>query len=177
LGRALPVSGTGFFVDIYYNCRFNTYISHSYYDNASEPNVPSKPNPRLTKFELEIMDALWRLGGSAAIREIQESLPEEKRPAYTTVQTIIARLEEKGAVERTKKIGNAFIFKALVSRQSAHRRLIDELLDLFGGSAQPLMSHLVDTGKLTLSDIRDMEKRMAALPAEPETDEKTESEG
>ncbi len=139
--------------------------------------MASKPNPRLTKFELEIMDALWKLGGTAAIREIQESLPEEKRPAYTTVQTIIARLEEKGAVERTKKIGNAFIFKALVSRQSAHRRLIDELLDLFGGSAQPLMSHLVETGKLTLSDIREMEKKVAELAPESVTEEKTDSEG
>lgn len=115
-----------------------------------------EPNIKLTKFELEVMSALWKIS-PASVREIQEQLPEKKRPAYTTVQTIIYRLEEKGAVRRIKKIGNAHIFEAAVTRQSAHRRLINELLDLFGGSARPLMTHLVETGKLSLDDIQELE--------------------
>lgn len=115
-----------------------------------------EPNVKLTKFELEVMSALWELG-AASVREIQEKLPEKKRPAYTTVQTIVYRLEEKGAVRRTKKIGNAHIFEATVTRKSAHRRLINELLALFGGSARPLMAHLVETGKLSLEDVRELE--------------------
>lgn len=111
---------------------------------------------KLTRFELEVMSALWELG-AASVREIQEKLPEKKRPAYTTVQTIVYRLEEKGAVHRVKKIGNAHIFEASVTRKSAHRRLINELLDLFGGSARPLMAHLVETGKLSLEDVREVE--------------------
>ena len=121
---------------------------------------------KLTKFELEIMEALWKLG-TGSVREIQESLPEKKRPAYTTVQTIVGRLEEKGAVKRLKKIGNAFIFEPLVSRNTAHKRLINELLGLFGGSARPLMTHLVESGKLTLDDIRDLETKLSALEDEP----------
>jgi predicted transcriptional regulator len=105
---------------------------------------------------LEIMGALWDLG-SASVRELQEHLPEKARPAYTTVQTIVYRLEEKGALRRTKKIGNAHIFEPTVSRKAAHRRLIDELLELFGGSARPLMAHLVEDGKLTLEDLRALE--------------------
>lgn len=115
-----------------------------------------KQTIKLTKFELEIMDALWALG-SGSIREIHERLPEKKRPAYTTVQTIIRRLEEKGAVEQTKQIGNAHIFAPAVTREAAHRRLIDELLGLFGGSARPLMAHLAEAGKLTLEDVRELE--------------------
>jgi len=111
---------------------------------------------KLTKFELEIMHSLWGLG-SGSVREIQEQLPAKKRPAYTTVQTMIYRLEEKGAVRRVKKIGNAHVFEPLVTRKSAHHRLITELLDFFGGSARPLMAHLVETGKLSLEDIREME--------------------
>lgn len=111
---------------------------------------------KLTKFELEIMQSLWGLG-SGSVREIQEQLPAKKRPAYTTVQTMIYRLEEKGAVRRVKKIGNAHVFEPLVTRKSAHHRLITELLDFFGGSARPLMAHLVETGKLSLEDIREME--------------------
>src|SRR5215510_14992216 len=100
---------------------------------------------RLTKFELEVMQALWGIG-TGSVREIQERLPEKKRPAYTTVQTIVRRLEDKGAVRRLKKIGNAFIFEPVVTRKSAHRRLINELLELFGGSAWPLMAHLAEIG-------------------------------
>jgi predicted transcriptional regulator len=118
--------------------------------------LAKEQNIKLTKFELEVMKAVWELG-PASIREIQEKLPEKRRPAYTTVQTIIYRLEEKGAVRRVKKIGNAHIFEAAVSKKSAHRRLINELLDLFGGSARPLMTHLVETGKLSLEDVRELE--------------------
>ncbi|HEX8890782.1 MAG TPA: BlaI/MecI/CopY family transcriptional regulator [Pyrinomonadaceae bacterium] len=114
-------------------------------------------NVKLTRFELEVMSALWELGTASSVREIQEQLPEKKRPAYTTVQTIVYRLEEKGAVRRVKKIGNAHIFEAAITRNSAHRRLINELLDLFGGSARPLMAHLVETGKLSLEDVREVE--------------------
>jgi predicted transcriptional regulator len=109
---------------------------------------------------MEIMDALWKLG-SGSIREVHERLPEKKRPAYTTVQTIIRRLEEKGAVEQVKQIGNAHIFAPAVTREAAHRRLIDELLNLFGGSARPLMAHLAEAGKLTLEDVRELETLLA----------------
>src|SRR6185503_9869796 len=102
------------------------------------------------------MHVLWDLR-SASVREIQEQLPEKKRPAYTTVQTIVRRLEEKSAVRRVKKIGNAFIFEPIVSRNATHNRLITELLELFGGSARPLMAHLAEAGKLTLEDLREME--------------------
>ncbi len=115
---------------------------------------------KLTKFELEIMDALWELS-SGSIREIHEKLPEKKRPAYTTVQTIIRRLEEKGAVRQTKQVGNAHIFEPTITREAAHRRLINELLDLFGGSARPLMAHLAEAGKLTLEDVKELENMLA----------------
>jgi predicted transcriptional regulator len=95
------------------------------------------------------------------VREIQERLPEKRRPAYTTVQTIVRRLEEKGAVRKLKKIGNAFIFEPAVTRKSAHRRLINELLELFGGSAWPLMAHLAEIGKLSLEDVRELENILA----------------
>ncbi|HVF56813.1 MAG TPA: BlaI/MecI/CopY family transcriptional regulator [Pyrinomonadaceae bacterium] len=127
-----------------------------------EAIVAKEQSIRLTKFELEIMDALWGLG-SASVREIQEQLPARKRPAYTTVQTIIYRLEEKGAVRRVKKIGNAHVFEAVVSRKAAHRRLVDELLDFFGGSPQTLVAQLVETGRLTLDDVRELEGTLATL--------------
>lgn len=119
---------------------------------------------KLTKLELEIMEAVWALG-SGSVREIQEQLPERKRPAYTTVQTIIYRLEEKGAVRRVKKIGNAHIFEPLVTRKAAHNRLIDDLLHVFGGSPRMLMAQLVETGQLTLEDIRSLETAIAKLAA------------
>ncbi|MFY9557297.1 MAG: BlaI/MecI/CopY family transcriptional regulator [Blastocatellia bacterium] len=115
---------------------------------------------KLTKFELEVMHSLWEIG-SGSVREIQERLPVQRRPAYTTVQTIVRRLEEKNAVRRTKKIGNAFIFEPVVTRKSAHHRLIDELLELFGGSARPLMAHLAETGKLSLEDVRELESMIS----------------
>ena len=108
-----------------------------------------------------MLEKLWGLG-PCSVREIQESLPEQDRPAYTTVQTMIYRLEEKGAVRRVKKIGNAHVFQAMLTRKAVHRRLIGDLLNIFGGSATPVVSHLVNTGKLTLADIRELEKRLAA---------------
>src|SRR5215813_2352762 len=122
--------------------------------------MPRKLAVKLTKFEMEIMEALWALG-SGSIREVHENLPEKKRPAYTTVQTIIRRLEEKGAVRQTKQVGNAHIFEPAFTREAAHRRLIDELLDLFGGSARPLMAHLAESGKLTLEDLKELESLLA----------------
>jgi BlaI family penicillinase repressor len=117
---------------------------------------------RLTPFELEIMNALWELG-RASVREIQELLPETRQPAYTTVQTIVYRLEEKGALQRVRKIGNAHVFEPLMTRTEAHHRLIADLLDLFGGSVQPLMNHLVEAGKLTLADLREAERALQGL--------------
>jgi predicted transcriptional regulator len=111
---------------------------------------------RLTRFELEIMEPLWKLG-RASVREIQEGLPEKKRPAYTTIQTIVRRLEEKGAVRQIRKIGNAHIFEPAVTRDAVHRRLVHEFLGLFGGSARPIMAHLADEGKLNLEDVRELE--------------------
>lgn len=114
---------------------------------------------RISKSELQLLEQMWRLG-PASVREIQESLSEANRLAYTTVQTMIARLEEKQAVRRTKKIGNAFIFETVYTRQAVHRRLIRDLLDLFGGSAKPVVSHLIETGELSLADLREIEKRL-----------------
>lgn len=125
------------------------------------------PLPKLTKLELRIMDALWKQG-MLSIREIQESFPERDRPAYTTIQTTVYRLEDKGAVRRAKKISNAHIFEAVVSREAASGRLIDELLSLFGGRTQPVMAHLVESGKLTMSDVRDAEKLLRELARKEE---------
>lgn len=108
------------------------------------------------------MEALWAQG-RLSIREIQETFPEPDRPAYTTVQTTVYRLEEKGAVRRARKIGNAHVFDAVLSRQEGQGRLIDDLLGLFGGKAQPVMAHLVETGKLTLDDVREAEKLIKEL--------------
>jgi len=119
-------------------------------------------HPRLTKFELAIMEALWERG-AASIREIQEALPERGRPAYTTVQTTVYRLEAKKAVRRVKKISNAHIFEAAVSRSAAERRLIDDLLMLFGGRTQPVMAHLIESGRLTLDDVQEAEKTLKRL--------------
>jgi len=120
------------------------------------------PKPKVTRFELELLEQLWKLG-TASVREVQEALPEKDRPAYTTVQTIMYRLEEKKAVRRIKKIGNAHIFEPLVTRKAVYRRLIDDLLDLFGGSPTPVMSHLVESGKLSLEDIRAVEKTLERM--------------
>lgn len=107
---------------------------------------------RLGRLESRVMDALWR-AGEASVREIQESFPSRGRPAYTTVQTVLYRLEAKEAVRRTRKIGNAHLFEAVLTREAVQRPLLDELLGLFGGRAQPLMSQLIESGHLTLDDI------------------------
>jgi len=120
------------------------------------------PTPRLSKLELQIMDALWTRG-ALSVREIQEAFLEKNRPAYTTVQTMVYRLEAKKAIRRVKKIGNAHIFEAAVSRASAQRRLIDELLAFFGGRSQPVMAHLIETGKLTLEDVQQAEQTLRKL--------------
>lgn len=112
---------------------------------------------KLTKLELEIMNVLWRTG-EASVREVQEGLTAKKRAAYTTVQTIVQRLEQKGAVKRTRKVGNALMFSPTVTRKSAYRRVIDELLSLFGGDAQPVVAHLLESGKLTLEDLKALEE-------------------
>src|SRR5688572_23141246 len=116
-----------------------------------------KGQVNLSKFELEIMEILWKLGESS-VREVQESIHERKRPAYTTVQTIFARLEEKKAVRRTRKIGNALLFEPLITRTSVYRRIIDDFLALFGGSAEPVVARLLETGKLTLEDLKALEE-------------------
>ena len=118
--------------------------------------------PRLTKLELRIMEALWS-EGALSIREIQEAFPQKGRPAYTTIQTTVYRLELKKAVRRVKKISNAHIFEAVISRGAAHRRLIDELLGLFGGRTQPVMSHLIESGKLTMDDVEEARKALQKM--------------
>jgi predicted transcriptional regulator len=118
--------------------------------------------PRLTKLEVEIMNALWD-GGPLSVREIQERLPAGDRSAYTTIQTVVYRLEAKKAIRRVKKVGNAYVFEPAITRKAAQRRLIDELLGLFGGSSEPVMSHLIESGKLTLDDLRDAERTFRRL--------------
>src|SRR5438045_1652643 len=118
--------------------------------------------PKLAKLELKIMETLWARG-QASIREIQEAFPENDRPAYTTVKTTVYRLEAKKAVRRVKKVGNFHIFEAAVSRNAAQRRLIDDLLGLFGGRTQPVMAHLIESGKLTLADVKEAEKMLRRL--------------
>lgn len=118
--------------------------------------------PKLTNLELQIMEALWTKG-KASIREIQETFPAKSRPAYTTIQTTVYRLEGKKAVRRVKKVGNFHIFEAAVSRNAAQRRLIDDLLALFGGRAQPVMAHLIETGRLTLEDVKEAERTLRKL--------------
>ncbi len=118
--------------------------------------------PKFTKLELQIMQTLWDRG-AVSIREIQEAFPEVARPSYTTVQTTVYRLEAKSAVRRVKKISNAHIFEAVVSRNAAQRRLIDDLLGLFGGRTQPVMAHLIESGKLTLDDVKQAEKALLEL--------------
>ncbi len=112
--------------------------------------------------ELRVMEEFWK-GGRLSVREIQESFPEKQRPPYTSIQTIVYRLEERGAVRRVRKIGNAHIFEAVISRQEARGRFLDDLLGFFGGKAQNVMAHLVESGKLTREDIRETEKLIIEL--------------
>jgi BlaI family transcriptional regulator, penicillinase repressor len=123
---------------------------------------------KFTKLELQIMQALWD-HGAISIREIQEAFPGRDKPSYTTVQTTVYRLEAKEAVRRVKKISNAHIFEAVVSRNAAQTRLIDELLGLFGGRTQPVMAHLVESGKLTMEDVKEAERALRKLSKEDKT--------
>jgi len=116
----------------------------------------------LSRLELHIMEALWDRG-ACSIREIQQAFPEKDRPAYTTVQTTVYRLEAKKAIRRIKKISNAHIFEAVLSRSTTHRRLVDDLLGFFRGGSRPLMAHLIKAGKLTLDDVRDAERTLLKL--------------
>jgi BlaI family transcriptional regulator, penicillinase repressor len=127
------------------------------------------PTPKLSRLELRIMETLWTKGPSS-IRELQEAFPEEQRPAYTTVQTVVYRLEFKKAVRRTDKIANAHVFEALVSRSSAQHRMIDDLVALFGGKSLPIVAHLIDSGKLTPEEVREARKalRNAARKDKPQ---------
>src|ERR1700722_5328673 len=118
--------------------------------------------PKLSRLEFRIMDALWTRG-ECSIREILEAFPAKKRPAYTTIQTTVYRLEAKSIVRRVKKVGNFHIFAAAVSRNAAQRRLIDDLLALFGGRSQPVMAHLIESGKLTMDDVKEAEKALRKL--------------
>ena len=124
--------------------------------------------PKLAKLELQIMETLWTRG-SASIREIQEAFPEKGRPAYTTIQTTVYRLEAKKAVRRVKKVGNFHIFEAAVSRDAAQRKLIDDMLALFGGRTQPVMAHLIESGQLTLEDVKEAEKTLRKLERKDNT--------
>jgi predicted transcriptional regulator len=130
---------------------------------TAEPLASTK----LSKLELNIMEALWTRG-ACSIREIHDAFPKRGRPAYTTVQTMVYRLEAKAMVRRAKKISNAHIFEAVVTREVAQRRLVDDLLGLFGGQAQPVMAHLIESGKLTMGDIKEAEKTLRALTRKEE---------
>src|ERR1700692_4708797 len=115
--------------------------------------------PKLTKLELQIMETFWSRG-ACSVREIQEAFPASGRPAYTTIQTVVYRLERKKALRCVKRISNANIFEAVISRKDAQRRFVDELLAVFGGRARLVMAHLVESGELTLEDIKEAEKAL-----------------
>src|SRR5215467_5001640 len=121
------------------------------------------PAPTLTKLEIEVLEAFWQKG-ACSVREVQESFPERGRPAYTTVQTVVYRLERKKALRCVKRIGNANVFEAVISREDAQGRLIDELLAILGGRARLVMAHLVETGELTMDDIKEAEKALRKFP-------------
>jgi len=125
--------------------------------------------PKLSKLELQIMEVLWN-NGPTAIREIQESFGPKNRPAYTTVQTMVYRLEAKKALRRARKVGNAHVFEALITRDAARARLVDEFLSLFGGRMQPVMAQLIEAGNLTAKDVADAEKLLKELSAKRKKD-------
>ena len=131
------------------------------------------PQPKLSKLELQILEALWA-HGKASIREIQEAFPDP-RPAYTTIQTTVYRLEGKRALRRVRKIGNADIFEPIVARDVTRNKLLDEILSFFGGKAQPMMAQLAEAGKLTLDDVRELEKTIKKLDREQKAERKRES--
>ena len=126
--------------------------------------------PKLTKLEMQVLEAVWQKGASS-VREVQEFFPEPQRPAYTTVQTIVYRLERKKAVRCVKRISNANIFEAAITRQDAQRRLFDEFLGLFGrGRGKLLMAHLVESGKLTAEDVRETDEMLRKLRERKESE-------
>lgn len=130
---------------------------------------PPKAQPKLSALELRIMNELWTRG-ALSIREIHEAVVKKDRPAYTTVQTMVYRLEAKGALRRTRKIGNAHVFEATTTRASVQTRLLKELLGLFGGSARPVMAHLVEMGKISKEDIDDAQKLLREHSARADKD-------
>ncbi len=119
-------------------------------------------HPKLTPLELQIMEALWN-NGASSVREILDTFPQKGKPAYTTVQTTVYRLERKGALRCSKRISNANIFEAAISRSDAQGRLIDDIVGLFGGHAKPVMARLIESGKLTLDDIKEAEQTLRRL--------------
>ena len=146
-------------------CLSTRSYSSVYYQHSNAVRTRAEDGTviqRLSKLELQIMETLWTRGESS-IREMQEAFPEESRPAYTTVQTTVYRLEAKKALKRVRKVGNFHMFAAAVSRRSAQRRFIDDLLLLFGGKSQTVMAQLIETGNLTLDDVKEAEKALRAL--------------
>jgi predicted transcriptional regulator len=131
------------------------------------------PQPKLSKLQLQILEALWA-HGKASIREIQEAFPEP-RPAYTTIQTTVYRLEGKKALRRVRKISNADIFEPLVARDVTRHKLLDEILSFFGGKAQPMMAQLAEAGKLTIEDVRELEKTIKKLDARQKAERQSDS--
>ena len=129
------------------------------------------PQPKLSRLEFQIMETLWNKG-ECSIREIQEAFPVRTRPAYTTVQTTVNRMEAKDVVERVRKVGNFHVFAPAVSRESAQRRVIDDMLALFGGRSQPVMAHLIEAGKLSLEDVKEAERLLRNLSNESATERK-----
>ena len=125
------------------------------------------PPPKLSNLEYQIMETLWARN-ECSIRDLQEAFPAKKRPAYTTIQTTVYRMEDKGIVRRTRKVGNFHVFEPAISREAAQRRLIDDMLALFGGQGQPVMTHLIETGKLSLDDVKEAERLLRNLSKESE---------
>lgn len=126
------------------------------------------PQPTLSKLEFKIMETLWGRS-ECSIRDIQESFPAKKRPAYTTIQTTVYRMEAKGVLHRLKKVGNFHVFAPAISKESAQRRLMDDLLSLFGGRGQPVMTHLIESGKLSMEDVKEAERLLRTLSKERES--------
>lgn len=126
------------------------------------------PQSKLSKLEFRVMETLWTRN-ECSIREIQESFPAKKRPAYTTIQTTVYRMEAKGVVHRLKKVGNFHVFAPAISRESAQRRLLDDLVAVFGGRGQPVMTHLIESGKLSLEDVKEAERLLRRLSEERES--------
>jgi len=120
--------------------------------------------PRLTKLELEILEILWARG-PFSVRQIQETIVKDERPGYTTLQTAVVRLEEKGAIKIRKKIGNAHIYETVISRNTARQGIVKDLLAMFGGGIQPFMTYLIESGELTLEDVQRAEKKVREMKA------------